>query len=109
MTSFVFASVFRLAVTTETPREDVEVILSIHFISFISLYTLSEIRLSISIGLVHGYAVDMIIVQSFTDGLDSLGMFIIATDPSIIRVMTTRYDILYCLIQKPKNHWLIFS
>jgi|GEM_PF-7070932 len=54
MTSFVFASVFRVAVTVEIPRDDVDVILSIHFTSFISLYILSEIRLSISTGLVHG-------------------------------------------------------
>jgi len=89
-TSFVFASVLSSMFTLETPSDELEVILSIHFILLISLYILSDISESMSTGLVHGYIVVTMRVPSFTEGLDSFGIFKIATAPSTTSVSTTR-------------------
>ena len=48
ITSFTFALVFVVITILDIPSDEFEVILSIHFISFISLYILSVISLSIS-------------------------------------------------------------
>jgi hypothetical protein len=52
--SFESAHVFRVSVIKENQREELELILSIHFMSLISLYILSVIKLSMSFGFVQG-------------------------------------------------------
>jgi archaellum biogenesis protein FlaJ (TadC family) len=52
ITSFTFALVFVVIVIFDIPSDEFEVILSTHLISFISLYILSVMSLSMSSGLV---------------------------------------------------------
>jgi uncharacterized membrane protein len=74
--SFEFAQVFSVKIIDENQSEELEVTVSSHFISLISLYILSVIKLSISFGFVQGYTVDIEIIQNAIEGLDSFGIFI---------------------------------
>lgn len=74
ITSFTSALVFVVTTIFDIPSDEVEVILSTHLISFISLYILSVISLSISSGLVPIYTVLIEIIPSLIDGLDSFGI-----------------------------------
>jgi hypothetical protein len=89
-TSLIFALVFAVIDILENQSEEFDSILSIHLMSLISLYILSVTRVSISTGLVPGYAVDIAIIPSLIEGLDSFGRLIMESIPMIMRTNTTR-------------------
>jgi len=90
ITSLTLALVFVVTIMLDTPSDELEVILSTHLISFISLYILSVISLSISSGLVPIYTVVIEIIPSLIDGLDSFGIDITERSPIIKIRSTTR-------------------